>query len=1044
MRYRGSNPLGGFSMRLRKVSTPMTFQFDFRFIKSATMMAFFSLGISGFLALPVLAGNGARCMVTRDGKRVPLVKSATEYGVTLKKVALAKGCATRLKIGGLGVLSDIDGKTNAITKLLTVPSTSSKQRMLILQDAAVEDVRHVYYFKDGKVPFISTGQLMVRVNPGLSAVALGQLWDDYSVDVVKENAAGLKHVYLVKPRYGVTDEVLRAEVLAVDKRTVWAQPDFKTPLQQHQASITPDDPFFSKQWHLENPGTEFGLADADIDATAAWAVTLGDGVRLGMFDDSCDIQHEDLKDNYVGVGDDITIQGNAPGFDDPSPKSLGDNHGTAVMGLAVASANTMGVRGVAPEAHFTASRGLGSVTTFEQIASAYTFARQQNVDVHINSWGFDSALTALPAPIEDAIDTAFNEGRDVDGTGPNRPRGMVVVFSAGNGVFGVGRELEAGQFIATLPTVIGVGASNVFDQVTTYSDFGPEIDVIAPGGDFNGLITTTDNDDLAGYVDPGFNDGGFDSFSGTLDIDPTGLYHGFFSGTSASCPITAGVAALILSVNPNLTATDVRVILEHTADKVNSTDAAYHGITNRSLRYGYGRINAGLAVKAAQDSLVNSNRSWPERVGDVRISGSQLLWRQNGDRLEFRVLEEIASSVDDTAVILPELRTTDEFLILSSDEPFDFVPVDGECYSRLQLGCGDSNSTPLVPLPTGVVVHSDANQSGVGCSFSCLAEGTAACEANSIHCMNFDASSSKKYFAIYARSKIGRYSFGVAVDSDGVVTDAAFIPGTGGSTSTNPVDLGPQISIRVSPRLGLSPLTVRFQGNGISEFPINNDKTSWDFDIDDDVAVDTSSRIATHTYVVAAGKTKTFTAKLTMFDVNDNIGFAQTTITVTGPDAAEANRGTADAGEISVSLPGATGSDVDTGVSPFSVELSVNTSGLPGTLQSVRWDLGDGTTADSLFVTHTYINETTRELRLPITVRITTVTSGSTILTTSISRTITVLPGAGINDGPGEIPILDGAGASGAGGAGTPCGVVSMLPLFVMVFSLAGYRRLWS
>ncbi len=1013
----------------------MTFQFELRLFKSATWTAFLTIGISALLAMPVFAEKGARCIVSRDGKRTPLVKSTTEFGVTLKNANSAKACATRLKSRGFGTLSDIGGKEGLRTRLLTVKSASAKQRHLIMQDADVEDVRSVYHYNGDKSPIISSGKLTVRVQASLNDEALRQLWDDYSVDVVQQNVAGLKNTYLVVPRYGVTDEVLRAEVLAVDPRTVWAQPDFQMPLQMLQVS-NPEDPFFSQQWHLENSGAFVGQADADIDVTDAWAVTLGEGIRLGMFDDSCDVLHEDLRDNYIGIGDDVTIANGAPGADDPSPKFLFDDHGTRVMGLAVASANSVGGRGVAPAAQFTASRGLNDAPITSEIASAYTFARQQSVDVHNNSWGF-VVRSEVPEVIQDAIDRAFNDGRDLDGAGDNRPRGMVVVFAAGNSA----EELNFREEPSTLNTVIGVGASDPFDRLSSFSDFGPEIDVVAPGGDNLGTIVTTDNDDFA-YPDSGCNFQGTEiCFGKGDDIDPGGLYTKFFNGTSASAPIVSGIAALILSVNPNLSATDVRVILEHTTDKINAAAAAYHGITSRSLQYGYGRVNAGSAVRAAEDSLINGGRTWPERVGNVRAANGQLSWRQNGDRLEFRVLEEMANSQDDTDPILPELRTTDEFLVLSSNDPFDFIPVDGQCYSRLQVGC---DSATLAPLPTGVVIHSDDNQSGVGCSFSCLAEGTSACEVNSVHCMKFDASTAKKYFAIYARSTSRRYSFGVAVDSDGVITDEAFIPGASIEPILNPADLGPQISIRVSPRLGVSPLVVRFQGNAFSEFPIADDRTSWDFDLDDDVAVDTSSRIATHTYVVDAGETKTFTARLTMFDVNNNMGFAQSTITVTGPDADDADRATADAGVIAIRIPGVSGSDVDTGVSPFSVVLSLNTSGLPGTLQSIRWDLGDGETADSLFVTHTYINETTRELRLPITARITTLTSASTILTTSISRTITVLPGAGINDGPGDIPRLDGAGATGGGNSGTPCGAVSMLPMFFMLLTLAGYRRLRS
>ena len=78
-----------------------------------------------------------------------------------------------------------------------------------------------------------------------------------------------------------------------------------------------------------------------------------------------------------------------------------------------------------------------------------------------------------------------------------------------------------------------------------------------------------------------------------------GNYEPSFGGTSASCPVVSGVAALVLSVNPNLTQLEVRNILTSTA-----TDIGVNGLDNN---FGFGRVNAFAAVQAAQSSNITQN-----------------------------------------------------------------------------------------------------------------------------------------------------------------------------------------------------------------------------------------------------------------------------------------------------------------------------------------------------------------------------------------------------------------------------------------------------
>jgi len=979
------------------------------------------------LITSALAGVGVaedRFYVMPGGQRVRLTKSANEYGLVLRSCDDAEACAQRLSDEGHGTLESFPWAPHARMKLLRVAKTSATGKAAIQRDPVIQDVRSIYRFEGLDAPAMSTGTIAAKLRPNVSDAARELLWKDHGIAKV-EPIIGQPRVFLLTPNGEDDDEVLLAELLSGDARVQWAQPNLRREVRTSQ--ITPSDPLFRLQWHLNNTGQAGGTEGADIDALEAWAITGGEGVLFGIYDDSCDVDHEDLLDNYKhacsiggqncdaqtpcpsgagtcqGVGQDATLEPNAEGADDPRPKEFGDRHGTAVMGLAVARANNLGVRGVAHGAKFTVSRGLLEAASDVEIARVYTFAREQNVDVHINSWGIPGAPD--PAVIADSLDLAFREGRnkgDLDGDGDDDPLGMVIVFASHN----QGVQLSPGFALSMLPQVIGVGASNHRDVRASYSNYGTGIDVLAPGGDdFDALLVTTDNTDSPDAIDLGNNVGGFHVF-GFPEVEPTGKYSGYFSGTSAACPVAAGVAGLILSVNPLLSATDVRLILEHTADKISPADAEYNTITSRSLRYGYGRINAGGAVEAALESLDNSGRTWPDRAGDLYIEGLSIRWTQN--------------------------LGTDEFLVVQSESAFDFIPVDGACYNANQ----DSCEGELRSLPGGVSVLA------TGCNLKCDPSDVAGCQAGATQCVPF-AGSNKLYFGIYARnSSSGRYSFGVAADSDNHVTDSGDVVG-GGDPGGVPPTSGPSVTIIVADQEleGTSPWTVHFNSDVESDVAIDESKTAWDFDVDDgqDSPDAIRTRAPTNTYSVDAGKNRTFVARLTMYDIEGHSGSDEVAIQVQGPEVDD-TAGNGDV-QIIVGTPGAPNSDVDGGTAPFSVLLSIRATVTSDTVDSVvvAWDLGDGTKITAQSVHHTYENTTDFDLRIPIVATVTT-TSGATTSTSTATRIITVAPGVEEDDS-GD-PVLPGTTPQGEGGAADmPCSGVGMIPLLLMLTSLLWMRR---
>jgi len=139
------------------------------------------------------------------------------------------------------------------------------------------------------------------------------------------------------------------------------------------------------------------------------------------------------------------------------------------------------------------------------------------------------------------------------------------------------------RYPASHPAVIAVGASTDADRRADYSAYGPGLELLAPSsGGWNDIVAT--------------------DLTGTDGYGP-GDYVSEFGGTSAACPLAAGVAALMLSVDPTMTAADVRGLLRESSDKIGGVP--YDGNGWNQL-YGYGRLNAQSAVVAAR-SFASSN-----------------------------------------------------------------------------------------------------------------------------------------------------------------------------------------------------------------------------------------------------------------------------------------------------------------------------------------------------------------------------------------------------------------------------------------------------
>lgn len=333
----------------------------------------------------------------------------------------------------------------------------------------------------------------------------------------------------------------------------------------------PTDIYFPNQWGCRNAGQFGGIPGVDIKACDAWDMTRYTGaiVDVAVIDKGFDLSHEDLVSPLYGSMQSYDAEtATSPSIYRSFP---GEDHGTAVAGIIGARENGIGVTGVAPNCRlmsvshsFSNTRPYQAVTA--EIATGINWSWQHGAEVINISWG------AVPAGyIDDAISNALILGRN--------GKGCVVVCASGN----IGNSVE---YPANLdPAILVVGAITPCGQrKEAYacgdpnywsSSYGNELDVVAPGT----KVPTTDWTGLQGYTSDG--------------------YYQTFWGTSSAAPHVAGVAALILSKNPTLMASEVRDIIEATAQKIEPYSYSYQPGRNNGTwhpQMGYGLVNAAAAV----------------------------------------------------------------------------------------------------------------------------------------------------------------------------------------------------------------------------------------------------------------------------------------------------------------------------------------------------------------------------------------------------------------------------------------------------------------
>jgi subtilisin family serine protease len=434
---------------------------------------------------------------------------------------------------------------------------------------------------------LGDAEVIVRFRPGISRAAIERITEGLN-DRLLDRFEFIDNQAVIADEDGLAPETVAAEYRGLPE-VEYAEPNFvieldptnskgnfdelarrsdddddddDPPVVRHpgDGGAQPNDPLFGDQWSLLNTGQRAGTSGADVCATRAWTKTKGSRkIVVAVIDTGVDYNHQDLSKNIWTrpaalapySDEDLGDFDDQHGFDaaDNDGDPMDDNgHGTHCAGIIGAEGdNSDGIAGVNWEVEIMPLKFLGrsgNGTTKDAIECInYVVARKKagvNVRIISASWG----STARSRALGDAIKRAGDEG---------------ILFIAAAGNSSTNNDTRP-HFPSNydLPNVVSVAALTRTDALARFSNYGAKtVHIAAPGAEI-------------------------------MSTWPGNQYEEH-SGTSMATPVVSGVAALILSVNPDLSVTDLRRRLLDAVDKLPALDGKVSS---------GGRVNAALAVRA--------------------------------------------------------------------------------------------------------------------------------------------------------------------------------------------------------------------------------------------------------------------------------------------------------------------------------------------------------------------------------------------------------------------------------------------------------------
>lgn len=484
--------------------------------------------------------------------------------------------------------------------------------LAVRSDKNVEYTGMCFRYND-KVLHFTSDEVIVKFKPNVSISEINNLNKLFKTRLV-EKISTIDNTYLLSANPNSLDNIFDvSNKYSLTQFVEFAQPNFirsgmlignensfgengleingdKDPKKKHKIHtssenrLTTNDSLFPQMWHIKNTGSNVinnipGIPGSDMNVEPAWDITTGNpNVMVAIIDTGIDTLHPDLIPNFC----DRSLWYNA--YDNNQYPFDDHYHGTGVSGTSSAVGNNLiGGVGTAFSSKVMPVKVFNSqtFTTDLILAKGISWAWQHGASVINCSWG-----GGIPTPlIIHAVKNATSYGRN--------GKGSVVFGGAGNG------DTNIVIFPASMPEVIGVGGLSPCNQrksklscdFTTNNDsnyywgacYGEGLDVVAPCV----MIGTTTR-------------GGGACICG--------------NGTSVSSPLAAGIGALMISKNGNISGDSVRSIIRRTAVKTGNYSyniQKEYGMWNNEM--GYGRLDA----KACLDAVPQGTEQLYEQVPPI-------------------------------------------------------------------------------------------------------------------------------------------------------------------------------------------------------------------------------------------------------------------------------------------------------------------------------------------------------------------------------------------------------------------------------------------
>ena len=382
-----------------------------------------------------------------------------------------------------------------------------------------------------------------------SNVDLGEVGPFVSSEIIVKFKGDEKPFRVIKIPQGKVGEKMKEYLKRPDVE--YAEPNYIA-----YALAVPNDPYYSYQWHMDNP------VYGGIQTEEAWDISTGSGATVAIVDTG--IAYENYRQGLTRyyLAPDLANTCFVPGYDfinnDTHPND-DNSHGTHVAGTVAQSTNNgVGVAGVAFNSCLMPVKVLNKngSGTYTQVANGIYWAVDHGTQVINLSLGGSSPSDTL----KNAVAYAYNNG-------------VTVIAACGND-----STPSCAYPAAYDDYVIAVGATRYDETLSYYSSYGPSLDLVAPGGDLN----VDQNGD-------GYGDGVLQNTFNPNTKNTSDFGYWFFQGTSMAAPHVSGTAALLIAKGNATTPDQVRTALQKTAED--------KGTAGWDQTYGWGLVDAYAALQ---------------------------------------------------------------------------------------------------------------------------------------------------------------------------------------------------------------------------------------------------------------------------------------------------------------------------------------------------------------------------------------------------------------------------------------------------------------